>query len=94
MSKRQRQYQRYNIETTTQAEKDLKEAGIPKRDVGRIRGRIDALEANPRPHGYIKLRDTDDLYRIRSGDYRIIYQISDDPAMVTITNIGHRRDIY
>lgn len=52
-----------------------------------------SLENNPRPVGYKKLKGRE-AYRIREGDYRIIYEIEDKVIKVIITNIGHRKDIY
>ena len=55
---------------------------------------LDALETEPRPSGLTILHAGDRLYRIRVGDYRIIYRIEDDVLTVTVVKIGHRRDIY
>ena len=52
-----------------------------------------SLEENPRPFGYKKLTN-DDKYRIRVGDYRIIYNIFDDIVTVEVININHRREVY
>jgi mRNA interferase RelE/StbE len=52
------------------------------------------LGENPRPPGCVKLAGPDPLYRIRSGDYRIIYQIRDSELLVVVVAIGHRREIY
>lgn len=54
---------------------------------------IRALASNPRPHGYIKLKGRDG-YRIRKGNYRIIYEIFDKILIVEVIAIGHRREIY
>lgn len=54
---------------------------------------IYALKINPRPQGYIKLKGRDG-YRIRSGDYRIIFEIYDTKLIIEIVTLGHRRDIY
>jgi mRNA interferase RelE/StbE len=54
---------------------------------------IEGLEVNPRPAGYIKLKGRDG-YRIRSGNYRIIYDIIDNELIVDIITLGHRKDIY
>lgn len=54
---------------------------------------IAGLEENPRPFGYIKLRGRDG-YRIKSGNYRIIYEIFDDILVVDVIAIGHRKNIY
>jgi len=56
---------------------------------------IDALEENPRPSGCKKLKDaTENLWRIRVGDYRIIYVIADEVKIVDVRKVGHRKDIY
>jgi len=52
-----------------------------------------ALGADPRPHGCKKLTIRD-AWRIRVGDYRLIYEVNDGQQAITITNVGHRRDIY
>jgi mRNA interferase RelE/StbE len=63
----------------------------PLRD--RIGNAIDALSADPRPHGAVKLAGRND-YRIRVGDYRIIYAVDDDECLVLLARIAHRRDVY
>jgi mRNA interferase RelE/StbE len=52
------------------------------------------LEADARPKNSIKLSGQQELYRIRSGDYRIIYYVNDEHQLITITLIAHRRDVY
>ena len=59
----------------------------------RLETKIDALTGNPRPHGYKKLQGFENRYRIRVGDYRVIYEIHDNVLLVLIVKIGHRRDI-
>ena len=54
---------------------------------------IAGLEENPRPQGYIKLKDRDG-YRIRVGNYRIIYDIFDKELIIDVITLGHRKDIY
>jgi len=56
--------------------------------------RIEQLGSAPRPAGVKKLVDTDDLYRVRVGDYRIIYQIRDRELVVLVVKVGHRRNVY
>jgi len=58
-----------------------------------IHDAIITLEENPRPVGYKKLKNRN-AYRIRTGDYRIIYEIIDNKLIITIITIGHRKDIY
>ena len=82
----------YTVELSHPALKSLED--IPKSDLKKISKKIDALESNPRPHQVEKLVGREDLYRIRSGDYRIVYQIFDKKLLVLVVNVGHRREIY
>jgi len=54
---------------------------------------LESLEQEPRPRGVEKIRGTE-LWRIRKGDYRAIYYISDREQIITVVRIGHRRDVY
>lgn len=67
--------------------------GIPRKDRLRIVMRIQSLAADPRPVGCEKL-SADDRYRVRQGDYRVVYQVQDDTREVTVFKIGHRRNVY
>jgi mRNA interferase RelE/StbE len=60
----------------------------------RIQPRIDALAENPRPAGSVKLSGTGNMYRIRAGDYRIVYEIHDDRRIVIVLIVARRRDVY
>lgn len=60
----------------------------------RIIARAEALADDPRPPGAEKLEGMRDLYRIRVGDYRVIYQIADKVLLVLVVRVGHRRDVY
>ncbi len=71
--------------------KDL--SGLPKSDVRKIIETIRALADNPRPPGVKKLSGSDQ-YRVRKGDYRIVYSIHDNELKVWIVQVGHRREIY
>ncbi|MBW6468787.1 MAG: type II toxin-antitoxin system RelE/ParE family toxin [Coriobacteriia bacterium] len=66
---------------------------IPSADVARIMERIGALADEPRPPGAEKL-STRERYRIRQGDYRIIYEVEDRVVTVWVIKVGHRRDVY
>ena len=59
----------------------------------RIRAAIDGLAEDPRPSGVVKLAGRDD-YRIRVGDYRIVYAVDDDARVVIVARIAHRREVY
>jgi len=59
----------------------------------RIAEAIDRLAADPRPHGVVKLAGRDD-FRMRVGDYRIVYAVDDAERVVLVARIAHRRDVY
>jgi mRNA interferase RelE/StbE len=82
----------YRIELSPRAQRDFKK--LPKHIQPQIAKKIDALSEDPRPHGVEMLTDTDRLYRVRSGDYRVIYQIRDDVLLVLVVRIGDRKEIY
>lgn len=67
--------------------------GIPKKDLEKIIRRLRDLENEPRPAGCRKLSGRD-RYRLRQGDYRIVYAVDDARRIVEIFKIGHRREIY
>jgi mRNA interferase RelE/StbE len=66
---------------------------LDKNVIPLIKKEIAKLAINPRPHGYKKLKG-EEAYRIRVGDYRIIYEIEDARIIVTVVSVGHRKDIY
>jgi mRNA interferase RelE/StbE len=66
---------------------------FPKEVRTRIADRLVELATNPRPPGCVKLTG-EDAYRIRVGDYRIIYAIHDDRLIVLVIDVGHRREVY
>jgi mRNA interferase RelE/StbE len=66
---------------------------LDKKIIPTIKAAIADLANNPRPQGYKKLKG-EDAYRIRVGDYRIIYEINDNTIIVTVVSVGHRKDIY
>ena len=71
--------------------KDL--AGVPRGDLKRIIEAIRSLAADPRPPGVQKLSGQE-YYRIRRGDYRIVFSIQDEGRSVWVAKVGHRRDVY
>ncbi|MHB9026500.1 MAG: type II toxin-antitoxin system RelE family toxin [Armatimonadota bacterium] len=60
----------------------------------RVRSAIDALAVNPHPAGSVALQGYKGLYRIRIGDYRVVYQLQQGQLVIIVIAIGHRRDIY
>ncbi|HLM28590.1 MAG TPA: type II toxin-antitoxin system RelE/ParE family toxin [Acidimicrobiales bacterium] len=67
---------------------------LPRRDQQRIRAAIDLIAEEPRPPGCTKLADESQTYRVRTGDYRILYDVVDDRLVVQVIRIGHRPDVY
>ena len=84
---------KYEIFIKPSARKELQCVGT-KRDRQKIVAAIQALAAEPRPIGSQKLVGTDDCFRIRTGDYRIIYEIVDVVVSVTVIRVAHRKDAY
>lgn len=84
---------KYQVKFKRTAEKQLSK--LPRQIQKKLRSYIDEkLTKDPRPAGVRKLVGKDNLYRIRVGNYRIIYQINDDTLVVRITKLGDRRDVY
>ncbi|MGF1595567.1 MAG: type II toxin-antitoxin system RelE/ParE family toxin [Acidimicrobiales bacterium] len=69
-------------------------AKLPRPDQQRIRAAIDLLAAEPRPPGCTKLAGEDSVYRVRIGDYQILYEIIDARLLILVVRVGHRRDVY
>ena len=82
----------HQIELTRKAVRQL--GSLPSDVQSRLKPRIDALASNPRPRGVKKLSAAEGIYRIREGDYRIIYQVQDNILLVLVLRIGHRKDVY
>jgi mRNA interferase RelE/StbE len=81
----------YDILIRRRAQKEL--AQLSRDDYERAKESIGNLSDNPRPPGCKKLTGRDG-WRIRAGDYRVIYEIDDAGQTVTVLHVGHRRDIY
>ena len=81
----------YAVAILRRAQREI--ATIPTTSLPRIRDAIRSLGGEPRPTGCRKLAGREG-WRIRVGDYRVIYEIDDDERVVTILHVGHRRDIY
>ena len=82
----------YSIEIKKSAAKELESVGSRK-DRERIAERILALAVQPRPVGVEKLTDKEQ-YRLRQGNYRILYEIHDETLLITIIKIGDRKEVY
>jgi mRNA interferase RelE/StbE len=82
---------RYKIIFRKSVAQDMRR--IPTRDLRRILAAIDALSDDPRPVGVEKLSGKE-KYRIRQGNYRILFEIEDEEVIVVVVKVGHRRDVY
>ena len=81
----------YKLLIKPSAAKELE--AVPKKDRQRIVARIRNLSVEPRPPGCERLSGHD-LYRVRQGNYRILYTVQDADLVVVIVTIGHRREVY
>jgi len=81
----------YSLEIKRSAAKEL--AQLPSKDRGHVVARIQSLADDPRPVGAEKLSGQE-RYRVRQGDYRILYEIEDQVLRVVVVKLGHRRDVY
>ena len=82
----------YDVAFTSSAAKELSK--LPGKLIARIVPKAEALASNPRPPGCTKLQAGDREWRIRVGDYRVVYTIDDARLKVEITRIRHRREVY
>lgn len=82
----------YKVEITKRALKQLNK--LPSELQERIQSKIDELALEPRLNGVKKLKNREYAYRVRVGDYRIIYDIFDDLLLVSVVELGHRNKIY
>ena len=82
---------KYEISVKKSAVKELE--AIPKKELQKIIKKIQSLSSDPRPEGSQKLSHREQ-YRLRQGDYRIIYSVQDDDSTVHIIKVGHRKEIY
>lgn len=82
----------YRLEITRDAVRALAKLDKPIRR--RIQTAVDGLRHDPRPHGTAALRGASDLYRIRVGDYRVVYTVQDERLLVLVVDLGHRREVY
>ena len=81
----------YRLLIKPSAAKELER--LPTKDRERVVARMQGLSSQPRPPGCEKLTGHE-LFRVRQGDYRILYEVQDSGLVVTVFKIGHRRDVY
>jgi mRNA interferase RelE/StbE len=81
----------YSVLIKASAAKELE--SVPTKDRRRLANKIKALGSNARPPGCEKLSGLE-RYRVRQGDYRVLYEIQDDVLVVLVVKVGHRKDVY
>jgi len=82
----------FNLQWRTSTKKDLRR--IPRDAISRIVAEVAKLADEPLPHGSEKLTGSERTYRIRVGDYRIVYELLRDVKVVEIQRVRHRKDVY
>lgn len=82
---------KYRVEIKKSAVKEIEH--LPRRDIKAVLEKIESLSENPRPHDCKKL-SAQEKYRVRCGNYRILYSIDDDILIVFVVKVGHRKDVY
>jgi mRNA interferase RelE/StbE len=80
------------IEWKKSTRKDLR--GLPPIVVDRVLEAVESLSQNPFPHGVEKLSGAEHAYRIRVGDYRVVYEVLTEAKLVEIQRVRHRKDVY
>lgn len=83
---------KYHVEISSSAEKFFRK--LPQKDLIRITSAILALRDDPYPVGCVKLSGEENCYRIRIGNYRIVYEMLAKKLLILILKIGHRKDVY
>ena len=82
----------FKIQWRNSTKKDLR--SLPRQEVARVVSAVGELAANPLPHGSQKLSGSERTYRIRVGDYRIIYEVFAESQIVEVQRVRHRKDVY
>lgn len=82
----------FRIEWKKSTRKDLRK--LPPGAVGSVLDAVEALAQNPFPHGVEKLSGSEHAYRIRLGDYRVVYEVVTEARLVEIQRVRHRKDVY
>ncbi len=82
----------YSVEVKPSARKELE--ALPDNMLARVLRKMDSLRSAPRPAGCKMLRGYKDLWRVRVGDWRVVYIIDDAAKLISITRIAHRREVY
>lgn len=82
----------FSITWRNSTKKDIR--SLPRQDVERVITAVTQLASDPLPHGSHKLAGSERTYRIRIGDYRVIYEVFADLHVVEVQRVRHRKDVY
>jgi mRNA interferase RelE/StbE len=82
----------YKVFFKSSADRQLRK--LPEALQRRIVAKVEALANNPRPQGVVQLAEYEHLWRIRVGDYRVVYEIHDDRLVILVLRVAHRKDVY
>jgi mRNA interferase RelE/StbE len=82
----------YSVQVKPSARKELE--ALPDNVLGRVLQKVEALQDAPRPAGCRKLKGYKDQWRIRVGDWRVVYIIDDTARLISVTRVAHRREVY
>ena len=82
----------FSLEWRSSTKKDLRK--LPPQEISRILAEVELLAADPLPHGNEKLAGSEHTYRIRIGDYRVVYEVLAQSKKVVIQRVRHRKDVY
>jgi mRNA interferase RelE/StbE len=83
---------RYSVEFRPAVLKSIKR--LPKKELRRIKKKIDGLSENLPDPATTKMKGNNPFHRVRTGNYRIVYQILEDRLVILVVKVGHRKDIY
>ena len=83
---------KYKVFFKSWADRQLRK--LPDALQRRIVGELETLAHNPRPRGVVKLAGHENLWRIRVGDYRVLYEIYDDRLVILVLRLARRKDVY
>ena len=82
----------YAIDFVPSARRELQK--LPREVQLKLNQRIDSLSLDPRPRGSKKLKGGDELWRIRMGDYRVVYEVRDKVLLILVVRVAHSREVY
>ena len=83
---------RYSVVVARRAIRSI--ARLPRQDQRQVQAAIDLLADEPRPPGCVALAGEESVYRVRIGNYRILYEVIDARLVIQVVRVGHRRDVY